>query len=346
MQSPFEDHRLHQQTLKIIDLQRQGRFLASPIEPEQDALPLPSVKELGLRHARYPYDHEADWGRFKMDYGAFALVLVEGAPPAEWADQPILQPATAVVQPDCIGLRLEDGRDPGLALDLCQEETGYRFLRRINALLRADRQPYVVWRIERADDAAVLEALSIANDSAMIFAASAVWSPDDSQLVAALAASPSKELLTAIRATLANHNSKGWITIKGRLHNAFVRGAKRGFLHASSNLARADAAGTAAVLLHPLYGNPGEEGEDHFYVVTASGEALTEKFSERLALAIPWPTQPAWADYLLRSGQEAGLVQQLPVAGPDFTAALRVVKDEAGWQAVISGGLKSGALTI
>ena len=46
--------------------------------------------------------------------------------------------------------------------------------------------------------------LDIANDSAMIFGSSAVWSPDDSQLVAALAASPSKELLTAIRATLAN----------------------------------------------------------------------------------------------------------------------------------------------
>ena len=346
MQSPFEDHRLHQQTLKIIDLQRQGKFLASPIEPEQGALPLPSVKELGLRHARFPYDNEADWGRFKMDYGAFALVLVEGAPPAEWADQPVLQPVTAVVQPDGITLRTEDGRDPGLALDLCQEQTGYRFIRCINALLRSDRQPFVAWKIERAYGTAALEPLSIANDSAMIFAASAVWSPDDEQLVAALAASPTKELLTAIRATLANNNGKGWLAIKGRSHNAYVRGAKRGFLHVSASLARADTIGTAAVLLHPLCGNPQEQGEAHFYVVAAPGESLAEKFGERLALAIAWPTQPAWAEYLLQAGQKAGLVQRLPTAGPDFTAALRVLKDDAGWQAVISGGLKSGALTI
>jgi len=346
MKSPFEDTRLRQQTLKLIEFQRQGKFLASPNDPEQDAPPIPTIKELELRRARYPYDYEADWGRFKMDYSASALILINGIPPVEWTPQPVLQLATAIVHPDCITLRDEDGRDPGMALDLRQEESDYRFLRRINALLRSDRQTYVVWKLEWPEDDAALETLSIANDSAMIFASSAVWSPDDSQLVAALAASPSKELLTAIRATLANNNGKGWISIKGRSHNAYVRGAKRGFIHVSSSLAKANAAGTSAALLHPLSGNPQEEREDHFYVIAAPGEALPVKFNERLALAIAWPTQPAWAEYLLQAGQEADLVQPLPIAGPDFAAAVRVVKDDTGWEAVISQGLKSGAITL
>ena len=346
MKSTFEDTRLRQQALKIIDLQRQGKFLASPNDPETDAPPIPTVKELGLRRASYPYDYEAGWGRFKMDYSASALILVNGIPPAEWTPQPVLQLATAIVHQDYIALRTEDGSDPGLAFDLGQEESDYRFLRRINALLRSEHQAFVVWKLEWTEVDTALETLSIANDSAMIFASSAVWSPDDSQLVAALAASPSKELLTAIRATLANNGSKGWISIKGRSLNAYVRGAKRGFIHVSSSLAKANAAGTSAALFHPLSGNPQEECADHFYVVVAPGETLLAKFGERLALAIAWPTKTDWVEYLLQAGQEAGLVQPLPIAGPDFAAALRVVKNDTGWEGVISQGLMSGVIQI
>ncbi len=346
MKEPYIAKGIYEQTVRLIDLQRQGKFLVSPNDPERDAPPIPTMKELGLRRARYPYDYETDWGRFKMDYAASVLTLIDGTPPAEWAGQPALQLASAIVHPDCITLRTEDDRDPGLTLELRQEESDYRFLRRINALLRADHHAYVVWKLAWAEDDTAMETLAIANDSAMIFASSAVWSPDDTQLVAALAASSSKELLIAIRATLANNGSKGWLSIKGRSHNAYVRGAKRGFIHVSGSLAKANAAGTSAALLHPLSGNPQEERDDHFYVIATPGEALPAKFNQRLALAIAWPTQPAWAEYLLQAGQEANLVQPLPIAGPDFTAALRVVKDDTGWEAVIAQGLKSGAISI
>lgn len=58
MKSPFEDSRLRQQTLKMIEFQRQDKFLASPNDPEQDAPPIPTIKELGLPRARHPYDYE------------------------------------------------------------------------------------------------------------------------------------------------------------------------------------------------------------------------------------------------------------------------------------------------
>ena len=347
MKSPYEDTHLRTQVQKLIDLQRQGKFLASPRD-DTDAPPIPTIAELGLRRSRYPYDYEADGERFKMDYPAFALILVEGTPPPEWTPQPQVQLATAVIHPDCVTLRLEDGSDPGLSLDLRQEGSDYHFLRRVNANLRADRQPYVCWRLEWSEDVGAQDfaPLSIANESALVFASSAVWSPEDWQLVAALVASPTKELLTAIRATLANNNSKGWITVKGGEHNAFLKGAKRGFVHVSTSLTKANTAGIACTLLHPLTGNPQEEAAEHFYVVVTPSERLSCKFGERLALSISWPAQAEWSEYLLTAGQEAGLVQLLPTAGPDFTAAVRVVKDDTAWQDVIAAGLKAGAIHI
>ena len=346
MKSPHEDTHLRQQVLKLIELQRQGKFLATPRDYESGAPPLPTLQDLGLRRARYPYDYEADWGRFKMDYPSGALVLVEGAPPDEWLPQPLLQAVTALVHPGHVSLLTEDGSDPGLALEIRQEESDYRFLRRINAILAAERQPYVCWRLEWPQDENALEVISIANESALVFASSAVWSPEDGQLVAALVASPSKELLTAIRATLANNSSKGWITVKGASENAFLRGAKRGFVQVAASLAKTNAQGTAAVLLHPLAGNPQEESAEFFYVVATPAESLPDKFGERLALAIPWPTQPGWSEYLLDAGQEAGLVQLLPVLGPDFSAAVRVCKDDAGWGNLIEQGLKAQTISV
>lgn len=345
MKPAYEDTHLRTQVLKLIDLQRQGKFLASPRD-ETDAPPIPTIAELGLRRSHYPFDYETDWGRFKMDYPAFALILVEGAPPPEWTPQPEVQLATAVIHPDCVTIRTKEGIDPGLSLDLRQEGSNYHFLRRVNATLRTDRQPYICWRLEWPEGEDALDVLSIANESALVFASSAVWSPEDGQLVAALVASPTKELLTAIRATLANNNSKGWITVKGGEHNAFLKGAKRGFIHVSTSLAKANAAGIACALLHPLTGNPQEEAAEHFYVVVTPSERLSRKFGERLALSISWPTQGEWSEYLLTAGQEAGLVQLLPAAGPDFTAAVRVLKNDAEWQKVITAGLKAGAIEI
>jgi hypothetical protein len=346
MNSPYEDTYLRQQALKLIELQRQGKFLASPRDPESGAPLLPSLQDLCLRRARYPYDYEADWGRFKMDYAAGVLVLTEGRPPEAWLPQPVIQLATAVVHPGHVSLLTEDGSDPGLTLDLRQEESDYRTLRQVNVILSSERQPFMVWKLEWPQAENALEVIAIANDSAMIFASSAIWSPEDSQLVAALVASPSKELLTAIRATLANNNNKSWITLKSASESAYLRGAKRGFVQVSASLAKTNAVGTAVVLLHPLAGNPQEESAEHFYVTATPSESFADKFSQRLALAIPWPTQPTWAEYLLTAGQEAGLVELLPNLGPDFAAAMRICKDEAGWQAIIAQGLQSKAISI
>ncbi len=346
MKDPYIAKDIYEQAVRLIDLQRQGKFLVTTRDLESGAPPLPTIKELGLRRGRYPFAYEADWGRFTMDYPASALVLAEGEPPAEWLPQPLLQLSTAVIHPEYVRLVTASRTDPGVTIEIRQEESDYRFLRRLNAMLRSERQPYVVWKLEWQADDNALQVISIANESAMVFASSAVWSPADSQLVAALVASPTKELLVAIRATLANNSNKGWITVKSPSDNAFLRGAKRGFVHISSSLARANAVGSAAVLLHPLSGNPQEESAEYFYVVALPGESLPDKFGERLALAIPWPTQPTWSKYLLAAGQEAGLLEFLPVAGPDFTAAVRVSKDEAGWQSIIEQGLQAKAIEI
>ena len=85
---------------------------------------------------------------------------------------------------------------------------------------------------------------------------------------------------------------------------------------------------------------------EHLYIVIAPGESLKDKFSERLDLAIPWPIQPEWAEYLLEAGQEKDLVQVLPSSGTDFTAGLRIKKNESLWQQVISDGLKRGCIQI
>jgi hypothetical protein len=346
MKSPYEDTYLRQQALKLIELQCQGKFLATSRDPESGAPPLPTLQDLGLRRARYPYDYEADWGRFKMDYAAGVLALTEGRPPDAWLPQSLIQLVTAVVHPGHISLRVEDGHDPGFTLDLPAQESDYRTLRQVNAILSAERQPFVAWRLEWPEDEDALQVIAIANESAMIFASSAIWSLEDSQLVAALVASPSKELLTAIRATLANNSNKAWITIKSASENAFLRGAKRGFVQISASLAKTNAMGTAVVLLHPLAGNPQEQSAEYFYVAAAPCESFADKFSQRLALAIPWPTQPDWAEYLLQAGQEAGLVELLPNLGPDFAAAVRVCKDDAGWGTVIEQGLKAQILSI
>lgn len=99
-------------------------------------------------------------------------------------------------------------------------------------------------------------------------------------------------------------------------------------------------------MLHPLSGDPQANTAEYFYIIVAPEESIPKKFAERLDLAIPWPAQSDWAEYLLEAGQEAGLVQVLPSSGNDFTAGLRVEKNESKWQQVISDGLKYNKIHI
>ena len=99
-------------------------------------------------------------------------------------------------------------------------------------------------------------------------------------------------------------------------------------------------------ILHPLTGNPQEQTADHFYVLVAKGQDLQAVFSERLALAIPWPTQPEWTGYLMEAGSEKELLRALDKSGPDFSSALCVQKNEDGWKAVIETGLADHRIHI
>jgi hypothetical protein len=158
--------------------------------------------------------------------------------------------------------------------------------------------------------------------------------------------STSQELLKAIKATLANNNTKSYLTVKTPDDSAYLKGARRGFIAVGNNLAQANAEGTVTAMVHPLSGDPQANTADYFYVVIAHGETISQKFAERLDLAIPWPVQRTWADYLLEAGQKAGLVEVLSYCGDDFSAGLRISKNETEWQQLISAGLKAGRIAI
>ena len=179
-----------------------------------------------------------------------------------------------------------------------------------------------------------------------MFASSAIWSNDDQQLVAAQVVTPSKDLLKAIKASLAKNSSKEYLTVKTPDDSAFLKSAKRGFITAGNSLSQVNADGTVTALLHPLTGDPQSNAADYFYIVVTKNEALSAKFAERLDLAIPWPIQPEWSDYLLEAGQEVELVQVLPYSGNDFSVGLRVIKNEAKWHQLLSDGLRQGQIAI
>ena len=99
-------------------------------------------------------------------------------------------------------------------------------------------------------------------------------------------------------------------------------------------------------ILHPLTGNPQEQTADHFYVLVAKGQDLQSVFSERLALAIPWPTKPEWAEFLLSAGLKKDLLSDLKTSGPDFSAALCVQKNSSGWKEVLEAGIARGKIKL
>jgi hypothetical protein len=203
----------------------------------------------------------------------------------------------------------------------------------------------VVWQLDEAEGETP-PVIRIANDSAMVFASSAIWSLQDQQLVAAQVVTTSQELLKAIKASLANNNSKSTLTVKTPDDSAYLKGARKGYVAIANNLSQANAEGTVTALLHPLSGDPQGNAAEHFFLVVSPGEDLAQAFAERLDLAIPWPLQPEWAEYLLEAGKRAGLVEVLPSSGDDFAAALRIEKNESLWREVIAASLKKGYIAI
>jgi hypothetical protein len=338
---------LKARALRAIHLQEQGTFIVD----KNNELPLPTDKvqsELTSSHERDEqgqcYDYQCGWGRFFCDPEERSLLtLRRGNPPNELLPQPQLALATATMHTGFVAIH---NNGSSFELDLkTPDKPNWGVLRLVNETLRNENIPVVVWELDEAQGETP-PVIRITNESAMVFASSAIWSIDDQQLVAAQVVSTSQDLLKAIKASLANNNSKSYVTIKTPDDSAYLKGARKGYVTVGNNLAQANAEGTVTALLHPLSGDPQANTAEHFYLVVIPGESLPQKFAERLDLAIPWPIQPEWADYLLETGQKAGLVQHLNASGTDFAAGLRIVKNESQWQQVIASGLKAGQISI
>ena len=342
---PTSDERLKLRVNRAITLQEQGQFV---VDTNQE-LPLLHLPELRYSTARDEYgryfDFETNWGKFRYDPESYRslLVLCKGNPPAELLPQPRLELATATVHTGYVSIH-NNGRSFDLDFQT-RDKVGWDTIRLINKTLAAEQIPIAVWQVDEDDDGKT-PIIRIANESAMVYASSAIWSPDDQQLVAAQVVTTSLDLLKAIKASLANNNGKSFLTVKTPEDSAYLRSARKGFITVNNNLTQANAEGTVTAMLHPLSGDPQANTYDHFYLVVSPGEKLSQKFTERLDLAIPWPLQPEWADYLLEAGQGEGLVEVLPSCGDDFAAGLRVVKNETQWQQVITTGLKQGHIHI
>ncbi len=340
----ISDTYLKSRAERAITLQQQGCFIVD------NRRELPLLTPTDLRYSRnwdengHYYDYENAWGKFSYDpEQRTLLVLRKGQPPTEYVPQPNLALATATLHMGYVAIH-----NNGSSFDLdmsTRDLMDYSILQRINQTLSSEKIPVVVWQVdqEKGEQTPVIR---ITNDSALIFASSAIWSLDDQQLVAAQVVTTSHELLKAIKATLANNNTKSYLTVKTPDDSAYLKGARKGYIAVNNNLAQANADGTVTALLHPLTGDPQTHTQEYFYLVVAPSEDITQKFVERLDLAIPWPLRPEWAEYLLETGQEAGLVQVLPFSGNDFTAGLRVEKNESKWQQVISEALKNGHISI
>jgi hypothetical protein len=214
--------------------------------------------------------------------------------------------------------------------------------------------------------------ISLSNAHARASVLSAVWSPQDSQLVAVVLAATDKAVLTALKAELEKNNKNALVALAGDV-KAELAGAKRGHVHVSATLEKVNAQGHVTALLHWRAHDPRIAGnvkaakadsefppaENYFYVVARHGDCLPTLFLERLQLALAWPLKPEWAELLLTMGQDAELVEYLPIGLPQelepicpqahgftFQAALRVVKCDDRWGTVISQALETHAVTF
>ena len=216
--------------------------------------------------------------------------------------------------------------------------------------------------------------IRIANDHVSINCLSAVWSDLDQQLVAALVTGGTKLEITAIKAEI-EKNGLGQLRISGDA-NAYLNGARRGFLFHLVPMERFNAHGYMAVLMNRRSHDPkavitdavskqkdgDENAGEFFYVVARNGDDLNDLFVQRLQLAISYPVRPEWAEQLLQLGSDNYLVHGLDLAlasemeehiknAPDtkglaFMAGLRVVRDSEAWGELISSAVEQDFVHI
>jgi hypothetical protein len=338
----YKDTYLENQVRQVARLQAEGKFIAAD-EYLSERLPLPRVDELpGIEYDTKRYGYVAPWGRFARGPIAGSWLLVEGTAPES---QTPIQTITARVENNRVFIEI-NGQMVSTPERWLASENAYQLLAKLNAGLVKDHAlSAVVCRLEW-DESELdkrLRDLRLANEHVGVVCSSIVWDSDHHQLVAATLVSPEQQSLRAITATLATNSKKSLsISVDGTSH--YIQNARRGFTCVSGNLAVVGAEGHVLSILHPLAGNPQEQTGEHFYVVAAKDENLAAKFAERLNLAIPFPVQLAWAEYLLEAGSE--LVSPLPLAGDDFPAAVCVQRDIFAWQEIIQTGLKQGKIKL
>ncbi len=339
--SDYQSSYARDRVLAIRAAQDSGTFVVST-SPGQ---PVPNLNELPGKRLAQSWTGDtfevANGSRYRYESRVSAYVLSHGQIPEEFEGWPKAQPVEAIVRPGQVEIVGTE-----IVLDMDTSENRYGDLaEKVNMHLSLARTGMFVWAITReADNQNPIS--TIANESASVHASSLVWCHQDQALVAAVMVDTSTQTLQAIRATLASSRSRSLVTVKSPGGTAYASSIKRGYAAISASLAKANAVGMVQAIMHPLCGNPQEETGDHFYVVATPGENLAQKAGERLALAIPWPTNPEWTDYLLSEGKTASLVEDLPVIGPDFASALRIEKSQEGWQIIIAEGLRSGKIKI
>ena len=338
----YKDTYLENQVRQIAQLQEQGKFIAAD-EHLAERLPLPRIDNLpGIEYDTHRYGYVAPWGHFVRGPVSGSWILSEGIAPQM---QNTLQSVTAIVRNSCVFIDMDEQLLPTGERWLASD-SAYILLTKINANLARDPAlSAVACRLEWEDNELDrrIHDLRLANEHVSVVCSSAVWDDDNHQLVAATLVSPEQQSLRAIIATLATNSKKSLsISVDGTSH--YIQNARRGFTCISGNLAAAGAEGYVLSLLHPLAGNPQEQAGQHFYVVAAKDESLAPKFAERLNLAIPFPVQPAWAEYLLEAGE--ALVAPLSLAGEDYPAGICVQRDIFAWQEVIQTGLKAGSIHL
>jgi hypothetical protein len=339
----YQDKYLKERVELIAQSQANGKLVAIETE-HSDYYPLPAITELpGVRAGRF--------GGFELDgapFRRFPVPTVWDIQAAKFPGVEIVPLQLASVHAHEAGLLVTTAADTQFTLDerWTAGEKIYDFLAKVNRRLAADKAlGAVAWEVTWDDDYQPPHSLSLATEHVSVVCSSAVWDAENRQLVAATLVSPNTQSLRAITSTLATNSKRGLsLSVDGASY--YLQNARRGYTAVSGNLSASGAEGNLLTIVHPLAGNPQDQPADHFYALTPKEQDLTVVFIERLALAIPWPTRPEWTGYLMEAGSEKELIRPLETSGPDFTSALCVQKNEAGWKAVIEAGLADGKIHI
>jgi len=333
-----------------------GKFIVAREKPYNGFLGNEKVGILAGRHydpnnSYKFYDGKTSWGFFNYNYDARVWVLEKGDVPEKYqGENKPKRPhaATAVIYPRHTLINIGDGvRVVDADIDV-PPQVRYGPTNYINEQLNKDELPIFVWKAEFDPSWETAQnekgdTLRVFNDSIQAIASAAICDENRMQLVALQYMPNDAQIAKAIRATLANNNSKEFITISGAGERYTLRGAKKGFPAAVVNTKSKTTQGASVgvvVLVNPLTGDPQLWTEDYFYVIATPNQDLEAEFVTRLNLALPWPVQPEWANYLLAEGRSGDLVQDLAIIGDEFAKAVAVHKNDEGWREIIAKGLE------